>query len=311
VTAVPRRSAPRAQPAPRVLVIYKKSAYQIYVRERRHARIEQLIAAKEPAALALLRAHEDHARSIEQVREALAQLGAAVNFRHRSHDAHAKGVDLVVTLGGDGTLLWASHLVGGDTPIIAINTAPQDSVGYFCAGKGPEIAGVLADALAGKLKETALTRMQVSIDDETVSSRVLNDALFSHESPASTSRYSLRLGRTSEEHKSSGLWVGPAAGSTAAQHSAGGKVMPVESKLLQFVVREPYQPHGVRYELRKGFVQPTGTLRVHSSMRAGRLYLDGPHHNHSVEMAATIEFRRSPEPLRLLGFRGPRGGRRG
>jgi NAD+ kinase len=310
VTAVPRRATPRASPAPRVLVIYKKSAYQIYVRERRHARIEQLVAAGEPAALALLRAHEDHARSLEQARQALAQLGAAANFRHRSHDAHAKGVDLVVTLGGDGTLLWASHLVGGDTPIIALNTAPKDSVGYFCAGKGPEIAAVLADALAGKLRETSLTRMQVSIDDETVSTRVLNDALFSHESPAATSRYSLRIGRVSEEHKSSGVWVGPAAGSSAAQHSAGGKVLPIESKQLQFVVREPYQPHGIRFALRKGLIQPTGSLRVHSSMRAGRLYLDGPHHSHPIEMASTIEFRRSPEPLRLLGFRGPRGSRR-
>jgi NAD+ kinase len=292
-------------------VIYKKSSYQIYVRERRHARIQQLVEAREPAALALLRAHEDHARSLEQAKQALAQLGADANFRHRSRDAHAKGVDLVVTLGGDGTLLWASHLVGGDTPIVALNTAPKDSVGYFCAGKGDEIGDVLGDALAGKLRETTLTRMQVAIDDRVVSSRVLNDALYSHESPAATSRYSLRLGRVVEEHKSSGLWVGPAAGSTAAQHSAGGRVMPVESKQLQYVVREPYQPNGIRYQLRKGFVEPTKTLQIRSSMRAGRLYLDGPHDNHSVEMAATIEFRRSPESLRLLGFRGPRGARRG
>jgi NAD+ kinase len=311
VSAVARSSASRVRPAPRVLVIYKKSAYQIYVRERRHARIQQLVAAGEPAALALLRAHEDHARSLELARQALAQLGAAANFRHRSHDAHAKGADLIVTLGGDGTLLWASHLVGADTPIVAINTAPKDSVGYFCAGKGPELAGVLRDALAGKLNETSLTRMQVSIDDRTISTRVLNDALFTHECPASTSRYNLRVGRVAEEHKSSGVWVGPAAGSTAAQHSAGGRVLPVESKLLQYVVREPYQPHGTRHRLRKGLIQPSGTVRVQSSMRAGRLYLDGPHDSHLVEMASTIEFRRSPEPLRLLGFRGPRGTRRG
>jgi hypothetical protein len=57
-------------------------------------------------------------------------------------------------------------------------------------------------------------------------------------------------------------------------------------------------------------VEPSKTLQIRSSMRAGRLYLDGPHDNHSVEMAATIEFRRSPESLRLLGFRGPRGARR-
>jgi len=51
----PRRSTvkPRVQSrrAPRVLVIYKKSAYQIYVRERHHTRIQQLLAEGEPFAL--------------------------------------------------------------------------------------------------------------------------------------------------------------------------------------------------------------------------------------------------------------------
>lgn len=301
-----RPVARRARPAPRVLVIYKKSAYQIYVRERRHERIQQLVAAGVSTAVQLLAAHEAHMRSLELARHALRQLGAAAKFRHRSHDAHAKGMDLVVTLGGDGTLLWASHLVGPDTPLLAINTAPRASVGYFCAGKDDEIADVLADALARKLRETSLTRMQVSIDERTVSTRVLNDALFCHECPASTSRYALRVGRVREDQKSSGLWIGPAAGSTAAQHSAGGKILPVRSKLLQYVVREPYEPNGARYRLRTGLIKSGASVTLQSSMRAGRLYLDGPHDTYAVDMASSIEFRSSDEPLTLLGFRGQR-----
>jgi NAD+ kinase len=296
----PRRD--RHEAAPRVLVIYKKSAYQIYVRERRHARIEQLVAAGEPSALNLLRAHEDHVHAIDEARRVLKQLGAVAKFRHRSHDAHAVGMDLVVTLGGDGTLLWASHLVGPDTPIVAINTAPRDSVGYFCAGSKHEIDAVLADALSGKLRSTSLTRMQVSLDGRVVSMRVLNDALYCHECPASTSRYGIKLGRFSEEQKSSGLWVGPAAGSTAAQRSAGGSVLPVRSQALQYVVREPYEPNDIRYRLRMGLIASGKTLEVHSRMRAGQLYLDGPHDVQHVEMAATLEFKRSPESLTLLGF---------
>jgi NAD+ kinase len=299
-----RRSKHEA--APRVLVIYKKSAYQIYVRERRHAHIEQLVAAGEPSALNLLRAHEDHVHAIDQARSALKQLGTVANFRHRSHDAHAAGVDLVVTLGGDGTLLWASHLVGADTPIVAINTAPRDSVGYFCAGNKHSIESVLADALRGKLRATSLARMQVAIDDRVVSSRILNDALFCHACPASTSRYGIKLGRRSEEQKSSGLWVGPAAGSTAAQRSAGGDVLPIRSQSLQYVVREPYEPNGTNYRLRRGLVTNGKTLEIHSRMRAGQLYLDGPHDVQHVQMAATLTFRKSPEPLTLLGFQDSR-----
>ena len=299
------RAAGRGQRAKRVLVIYKKSAYQIYVRERRHPRIEQLLAAHEPAALRLLRAHEHHMKAIEAAREVLASLGADAKFRHRSDDAHAQHVDLVVTLGGDGTLLWGAHLVGRDIPIVAINTAPRDSVGYFCAGTRRDLREVLGKALHGELPVTRLARMQVALDGRVLSNRVLNDALFCHECPASTARYRLQLGRLVEEHKSSGVWVGPPAGSSAAQRSAGGDLLPEEDRVLQYVVREAYDPTSVRYRLRKGLVQARQVLRLTSLMRAGRLYLDGPHNVQTIEMASRIEFRVSDEPLLLLGFKRP------
>jgi acetyl-CoA acetyltransferase len=44
----------------------------------------------------------------------------------------------------DGTLLWASHAVGPDVPVIAVNTAPRDSVGFFCAGTRDALGDVLA-----------------------------------------------------------------------------------------------------------------------------------------------------------------------
>ena len=290
-----------AHKPPRVLVIYKKSAYQIYVRERRHAHIEELVQARDPSALHLLRAHHAHLQTVEAARKTLAKLGVDARFRHRSDDTHAQNVDLVVTLGGDGTLLWASRLVAWGTPIVAINTAPKHSVGYFCAGTKRDMGEILSAALSGKLPQTKLTRMMVTVGDKVVSKRVLNDALYCHECPASTSRYTLRLGRAYEHHKSSGVWIGPAAGSSAAQRSAGGKLMPIDSEDLQYVVREPYEMEA-RYKLKHGFVKKGQTLQVQSHIRAGRLYLDGPHTVHAVHMAARIHFERSPESLLLLGF---------
>ena len=291
---------------PRVLVIYKKSSYEIYVRERRHSHIQQLVAARDTGALRLLRAHEDHRASLREAREVLTRLGVKAKFRHRSDDTHAQSVDLVVTLGGDGTLLWASRLVSAHTPIVAINTAPKDSVGYFCAGTKRELEDVLVSALDGKLSPTTLTRMQVELDGTVLSKRVLNDALYCHESPAATSRYHLRFGRVAEDHKSSGVWVGPAAGSSAAQRSAGGVLLPIDSRELQFVVREPYEANGAEYRLKRGLLQSGQSLRLESRMRAGRLFLDGPHTVHVIEMAAKLVFRRSDEPLTLLGFQRPK-----
>jgi NAD+ kinase len=291
---------------PRVLVIYKKSSYQIYVSERRHEHIRALIDARDATVKNLLRSHAHHVQTVEATRRVLVDLGVRSSFRHRSGPVDTRLADLVVTLGGDGTLLWASHLVGKDVPVLAINTAPKDSVGFFCAGDRSHLQDVLSDAVAGKLRATELARMRVDVDGETLSARVLNDVLFAHECPASTSRYAIKAGSVSELHKSSGLWVGPAAGSTAAQRSAGGRVLPLRSRSLQFVVREPYDPQPGKYRLAKGLVRAGQSLRVESHMRAGRLFIDGPRDVRHVQMAAVLTMRLSDEPLTLLGFRSER-----
>lgn len=286
----------------RVLVVYKKSAYQVYVRERKNERIEGLIRDGNPAVSRLMKAHDDHAKAMEGARLALEKLGVKPVFRYRSDANTSDKFDLVITLGGDGTLLWASHYVGAQTPMVAINTAPENSVGYYAAGTRFALDEVFADALAGRLSETLLTRMEVRKDGAVVSSRVLNDALFCHECPAATTRYTLRIGEVEEEQKSSGLWIGPAAGSTAAIKSAGGKPMAITSKKLQMVVREPYEAPGVRYSLRRAFIGPNETLTVLNRTRSGRLYIDGQHRAHDLEIGNVLSFKRSPESLTLLGF---------
>jgi NAD+ kinase len=289
---------------PRVLVIYKKSAYQIYVRERRHARVAALLRARDPAVAGLVRAHQAHDKTLAEARRVLRALGARATFRYRSSHTSSDAFDLVVTLGGDGTLLWASQSIGAGCPVVAINSAPQDSVGYFCAATRDQLSDVLRDALAGSLEDTELTRLRVELDGELCSSRVLNDALFSHSSPAATTRYALRLRGREELHKSSGVWVATAAGSTAAIRSAGGRVQPIGSTRLQFVVREPYLAAQRSYRLLRGLVGPREQLEIQSHMRAGKLYLDGPHITRAVEIGSRLSFRRSHEPLTLLGFRG-------
>jgi len=289
----------RAADSARVLVIYKKSAFQS---SGRRARVQRLLAERDPSVARMMDAHRQHLETIELARAALSELGARATFRHRYQEL-AQRWDLVVTLGGDGTLLWASHRVGRGTPMVAINSAPDHSVGYFCAGERSNLAEVLGRALRGELSSHSLTRMRVRVDEEVVSSRVLNDVLFCHSSPAATSRYILRAGGRQEEQTFSGVWIGPAAGSTAALHSAGGRILPLGSRRLQYVVREPYRGPGGGYALTHGFLKPGEPLEMRSKMRKGMLFVDGAHRTHGVDIGAVVRLDRSDEPLSLLGLR--------
>jgi NAD+ kinase len=250
----------------------------------------------------------EHERTVGEVEEALKALGVDWTLVKRTREGFDSSVyDLVVTVGGDGTLLSASHSVI-DRPILGINSAPSFSVGFFCGARSGHALDAIRRALSGKLKRTLLTRMRVGINGSVVAARVLNDALFCHASPAATSRYVLGLGAIEEEQKSSGFWIGPAAGSTAAQRSAGGRVLPLTSKRLQLIVREPYTPHGERYRFGHAFVPSSEVLVVRSKMHEARIFFDGPDNMVDIGFGDVVEFTQADKPLLLLGISSKRKG---
>lgn len=295
--------------APRVCVVVKRSSWRRWVEEERDARIVALLRAGDETVRRMRPGHRDHTETIEEVRRALDSLGAESIWCERPHAFRVRGrCDLVVTVGGDGTLLAASHGIGADLPLLGVNSSPRHSIGFFCATRKGKVRDALAAALDGSLRHAKLTRMRVDLNGKRLHDRVLNEVLFCHASPAATSRYILRLvgarGRVllEEEQKSSGVWVGPAAGSTAAQRSAGGTVLPLSSRKLQYVVREAYRPHGARLRRVVGLVGENEQLALKSKMRVARVFLDGDHVVHAVTMGDVVAMRRSDEPLVVLGL---------
>jgi NAD+ kinase len=304
---------------PRVAVVLKRSSWRKWVEEERDARIASLLEAEDETVRRMRPGHVDHMETIEEVRQALAELRTDASVHDRPHEFRVEGrCDLVVTVGGDGTLLAASHGIPAGVPLVGVNSAPNHSVGFFCAVKKGGAREALEAALAGGLRSVELARMRVDLNDRPLHTRVLNEALFCHASPAATSRYILRVVEleaaekgaekaaekvlAEEEQKSSGLWIGPAAGSTAAQRSAGGRVLPLSSQKIQYVVREPYQANGHTLEMVLGLALEHQALVIKSKMRQARVFLDGDHIVHAVTIGDVLRMRRSEEPLVVLGL---------
>ena len=287
---------------PKVVVIVKRTAFRLFVEEEHDERITRLLKKNDPAVRRMRRSHEEHERTLGEVGATLDRLGVDVVWVRRGHAPFdPDGAELVITVGGDGTLLAASHRVGR-TPLLGVNSAPSHSVGFFCGTRMGQVKSAIPRALEGKMRAIQLTRMTVLLNGAVVSKRVLNDALFCHCSPAATSRYLVKLGRAEEEQKSSGFWIGPAAGSTAAQRWGGGKILPLTSRLLQLVVREPYTPEGEKLRLTRALLADGKELHVRSKIREGRLFIDGPHEFVDIEIGDRLVFRRSPESLTVLGI---------
>jgi len=290
---------------PRILVIHRRSPYTDMVPGGAAPGVADMFEANDPFVESIKRAHEAHEGAMGLVATALDARGLDSTWCHELDGVDPDAFDLVVTIGGDGTVLHASHSIG-DTPVLAVNSSPSTSVGFFTACGARAFPAVLEQVLDGRVRPTPLFRMSVRVRGELVSDRVLNDVLFSHDCPASTTRYVLGLRGRSEDQVSSGVWVATAAGSTAAIRAAGGRPIEAGSGRLQFAVREP-GPCGGAADYRlptvtHGFVEQGETLEIRSRTTAARIYIDGPHVVFPVGFGDTVSFTGAARPLNLLGY---------
>ncbi len=257
----------------------------------------------------IVEAHEEHHVTLGILRAAVRDLGIVARFVESMDGVRTARYDAVVTAGGDGTVLHASHHVD-DTPMLGVRSS-RHSAGYLTGADAADVHEKLAALVQGTLASTVLWRMSVYIGERLAHDKVLNEALFSHPNPAVTTRYVLRVNGRREDQMSSGVWVGPAAGSTAAMRAAGGRVLASSSRNLQWVVREPIHRPKTRLELVSGLVRPTQQIVIVNRWQPARLYLDGPHLTIAVRPSQRISMRISDRPLTLLGWSKRKARRRG
>lgn len=283
------------------LLVYKKSAFDLYVIGRGNNEIPDAATRR-----AMLTAHENNARCIEEVKRVLDESG--VRFRASSrtdlrpeHKTNG-GPDLVISVGGDGTFLEASHQVSRGL-IMGVNSSPDHSVGFFCAATRETFGKKFRRALQGRLPITPMARLQVDIEGERVPHLALNDVLLTHQNPGATSRYVLKIGPHEEIQRSSGVWIATAAGSTAGIRTAGGALLPIRTDRIQYAVREMYTPPGERKpKLLRGAVPGRSGIRIVSRMADGALFVDGPRHRYPLQIGTRVTVKASSFPLRVLGF---------
>lgn len=285
----------------RVLLTFKVSLFENTGAQRSDRRLTALIRAADPMVAKVRSSHEETARSREIVTETLASEGLKVVEVRRLRPVSDERYDLVVVVGGDGTVLDVARFVKS-IPILAVNSSPSTSVGHFCCTTAESLGEMLRQVRAGTVTPTALNRIRVAVDGRDHRYPALNDVLLAHRVPAATTRYVIHVGEEEEEQKSSGVWIATAAGSTGGIHSAGGTVMDASDHDLQYLVREPFiqsNPVGRPYRLQQGKVDPRG-LAFTSRMIRGGMYLDGRRVAVPVEYGSRITFTPDATPLSIF-----------
>ena len=203
-----------------------------------------LIAASEHVARLGARLRE---RGVEPVyeRETAALVGtAAKGEKTATREALPRDVDLVIVLGGDGTLLAMAARIaqaGRDIPILGVNFG---SLGFLTEIRIDELLPSLERVLDGSatFDERAMLEADAYRKGQQVDSRVvLNDVVFTKAALSRMIELSVSVdGGFVTRVKADGLIIASATGSTAYNLAAGG---PIVHPLVNALVLTPIAPH--------------------------------------------------------------------
>ena len=152
---------------------------------------------------------EVHDKALAAVRDALDELvrdrGTAISYKARETVSREDfvGRDLVIILGGDGTLTSIAHSIDSDTPVMGVNSHPQDddedgSYGFYMGSDTKHFAEDVRSALDGTGIVNVLPRLQAEIvttSGKTVlSDPALNDLIIANTHQYQPSIYKLERG---------------------------------------------------------------------------------------------------------------------
>lgn len=283
-----------------VLLVYKKSKLALYVHEKGNKSVTALLERDASIVSELRPAHDAHTETLDAVKAALTTRGVSFRTTYRARlkrqDTEGK---LIVTVGGDGTVLDASHYIREAT-VLGVNSDPARSVGFFCAADKDNFGDLLEQVLDKQVTPARVPRIDGSVDGERLPFPVLNEVLVAHRNPAATVRYEIEARGVRESHKSSGVWIAGPAGSTAAIASAGGQVQDMADPAWQLIVREPYVVDDIDHQLLRLHLNAGEEVGLQSRMPQGVLYIDGPHVRVPFPLGAELRLSLNAHPLPLI-----------
>ena len=210
--------------------------------------------------------------------------------------------DLLICIGGDGTVLRAAHaIVPHQTLLLGVN---MGRLGFLTELDGETALERLPDIIAGagRVEERSMLHAEVVApepgDGEEAPARhdALNDIVIGRVTLGRTVQVSVRVdGTPLADYRSDGVIVATATGSTAYSLSTGGPILPPES---DEILLTPLAPH---LASRNSIVLPASTV-VEVQLAAGQqatFSVDGVR-DLDLGPAETVRVTQSPHRVRFL-----------
>jgi NAD+ kinase len=217
---------------------------------------------------------------------------------HAPADKIPDFADLVLSFGGDGTLLRTAHTVGQrGIPILGINLGP--GLGFLTEMAVQNVYASLDMILDGKYSvEERMMLMADSTDESVNSCCALNDIIVGHSNISRTIQLEVLFdGRPVTTYRCDGLIVATPTGSTAYTLSVGG---PITEPTLNVMVVSPISPHTLT--MRPVVISAKRTVEIRTAENA-MLAADG-YSLKPIKAGTVIRVKRAPFNAQIASITG-------
>lgn len=207
--------------------------------------------------------------------------------------------DLIICLGGDGSMLWAARtVIPYPVPILGVN---MGRLGFLAELTPDELWLRLPDMLEGRCRIEERAMLQADVPSWGATWHALNDVVVGRGSPGRPVYIGAMIdGRRIALYRCDAVIVASATGSTAYSLSAGGPIIHPESKDLLLT---PVAPH---LAAARPLVLPYSTVveLVANADGEGVLSVDGLV-DRPLKSGESVSIRLSPHSARFVRFNGP------
>lgn len=205
--------------------------------------------------------------------------------------------DLVLVLGGDGTLLSAAHTPSiENVPILAINIG---HLGFLTDASIYELIPTLKATLRGEYRIEHRMMLEVSVNSngtQTFHAYALNDVVIRHY----TRLIELDAyvdGEFFIPYNADGLIIATPSGSTGYSLSEGGTIVAPQ---LEAILLTPIAPHSLTVRPFIAHGDAEIKVEMHSTYESLDLFIDGQRETHTLTREAEIIVRKADRTIQLI-----------
>lgn len=212
-----------------------------------------------------------------------------------------ENADLMISIGGDGSFLWALHKHNfPDIPIIGINTG---HLGFFNEITPDEIDNFLEKYISGDyfLEEIGTIQATICTRNSCIETKAVNEIVIKGDK-SRTIHLSISVNNhLIQKFSGDGILVATSTGSTAYNYSAGGSIVDPRLDVLQVTPLAPINTNAYR-SFTSSVIFPSDTvIKVNPEYRFENSIVvvsDGTEHRFAGIIEVTLHF--SPFKIKMM-----------